>query len=112
MMLMGSWFRPYSQQMADRVAELGSVERVEMEMADAAGVKLPGELGGDSGGDQLTRGGKIVEPFEQPIEPFRDLRTAGFREPPRGRHVRHRQDSRNDLDVDARGSGIVAEAQE
>ena len=40
-----------------------------MEVADAAGVKLPAQLGGDRGGDQLARGGKVVEPFEQVVEP-------------------------------------------
>ena len=31
---------PYAEQVADRVAELGAIQRVEMKVADAAGVKL------------------------------------------------------------------------
>src|SRR3982750_2879661 len=97
MMLMVSWFRPHAEEVTDRVRQLRPIERVEMEMPDAAGVKLPGELGGNRSGDQLARGGQVIQPFEQSVEPLRDRRSTGFREPPSGRDIRHRQDSRNDL---------------
>ena len=50
-----------------------------MEVADAAGVELAAQLGGDGRGDQLARGGKIVEPLEQLVEPLRNARAAGLR---------------------------------
>ena len=45
-----------------------------MEVADAARIELGAELGGDGGGDQLARGGQIVQPLEQPVQPGRDAR--------------------------------------
>ena len=74
-----------AEQMADRVAELGPVERVEMEVADAAGIELTAELGGDGRGDQLPRGRQIVEPFEQLVEPLRNACAASSARSARGR---------------------------
>ena len=98
--------------MADRVAELGAVERVEMEVADAAGVKLAGKLRGDRRRDQLARRRQVVEAFEHVIEPLRNGRAAGQSEAARGRDVRDRQDARDDLRIDAGRRGLVAEAEE
>ena len=50
-----------------------------MEVADAAGVELAAQLGGDGRGDQLARRGQVVEAFEQLVEPVRDGRAAGLR---------------------------------
>ena len=86
--------RPDAEQMADRVAELGPVERVEMEVADAAGIKLAAEFGGDGRGDQLARGGQVVEPFEQIVEPVGNRGAAVCREAARRGDVGDRQDAR------------------
>src|SRR3546814_13113887 len=64
------------QQVADREAQFGTVERVEMEAAHAPGIELTAHLGGHRRGDELARGRMIVEPFEQPIHPRRDRRAA------------------------------------
>ena len=74
-----------------------------MEVADAAGIELAAQLGGDGGGDQLARGGQIVEPFEQVDRAMRESprRTVSAKRRV-VRDVRDRQDARHDLDVDAR----------
>ena len=46
---------PEAEQMADRVGELGAIQRVEVEVADAARIELGAKLGGDGGGDELAR---------------------------------------------------------
>src|SRR3982751_641419 len=98
--------------MTDRIAELRPVQSVEMEVTDAARVELPAQLGGDGGSDQLTGSGQIVEAFEQLVEPIRDGRAALPRELARLGDVRHRQDSRYELDVDARGGRLILEPEE
>jgi hypothetical protein len=80
-----------------------------MEVPDAAGVELTAQLRRDRRGDQLARGRKIVEPFEQVVEPPRDARATGLREAARRRDVRNRQDAWNDLGIDTRGFRFVAE---
>src|SRR3954462_8799394 len=81
-MLTGLFLGTKAEQMADRISELGAVQGVEMELADAAGIKLAAKLGSDGGGDELARGGEIVEPFEQAVHPGRDGRAAARREAP------------------------------
>src|SRR3954468_19820574 len=82
-----------AEQIADRISELGAVQGVEMELADAAGIKLAAKLGRDGGGDELARGGKVVEAFEQAIHPGRDGRAAARREAPRLGDVRDGKDA-------------------
>src|SRR5690348_7888812 len=98
--------------MTDRVAELGAIERVEMEVADATGVELAAQLGSNGGGDQLARGRQVVETLEHIVEPLRDRRAAGLGKAARGGDVGNRQDSRDDLRIDSRGCRLVAEAEE
>jgi hypothetical protein len=52
-----AFLRARTEQMADRVAELGPVEGEEVEVADAAGIELRAQLRGDGGGDELARAG-------------------------------------------------------
>src|SRR5437870_4388696 len=98
--------------MADRVAELGPVEGVEMKVADAAGVELTAQFGGDGRGDQLPSGGQIVEPFEEMAEP------GGNVGPAIGGHaldpgeIGDGHDAGHDLDVQASGRNLVLEAKE
>ena len=47
--------------MADGVGQLGAIERVEMELADPAGIELAAKLGGDGRGDELARGREVVQ---------------------------------------------------
>src|SRR5688572_22033397 len=67
----GIVLRPHPEHVADRISELGPVQRVEMELADAAGIELAAQFRRDRGGDQLAGGGQIVEPLEQAVEPGR-----------------------------------------
>src|SRR5207253_574212 len=83
-----------------------------MEVAHAAGVELPAELGGDRCGNELTRGRQVVEPLEQLIEPRWNSSAAGLGEPARRRHVRNGQYPRHDLDFDPRRRRVVPEAEE
>src|ERR1044071_5509851 len=101
-----------AKQMADGAAELGPVERVEMELANAARIKLGAKLGGHGGGDELARGRKIVQPLERPPDPGRH-RGAVHRGHPAGRgEIGDGHDSRQDLDVDPGGGNLVAIAEE
>ncbi len=54
-----TWRLPWAhaQQVADRIGQLGAVERVEMEVAHAARIERAAQFGGDRGGDQLARRG-------------------------------------------------------
>src|SRR5215211_3075616 len=83
-----------------------------MEVADAARIELPAYFGRHGRRDELPRRGKVVEAFEQIVQPFRNARAAGGRKPPSGGDVGDWKDARHDLDVEARGSGFVAEAEE
>src|SRR3546814_15682765 len=80
--------------MADRIAELGAVERVEMEIAHPARIQAPAELGRDRRGDELARGGMIVEPVEERDHPGRDRGAAHIGPAPRLRHLRYRSEDR------------------
>src|SRR5688572_27503211 len=82
---------PQAEQMADGVAELGAVQRVEMELPDAAGIKLPAQLRRYRRGDQLAGGRQVVQPLEQPVEPVRDIGAAHRSEPARLGDVGDRQ---------------------
>src|SRR5437762_4749369 len=109
---MRSWFGPNAEQVTDRVAQLRAIERVEVEVADAAGIELPAQLGSHRGGDQLARGGKVVEPFEEIVEPLRDRCATALRKPARRRDVGDREDAGDELGFDARRGRFVAEAKE
>src|SRR5579883_3613160 len=87
--------------MADRVGEIGAVEGVEMELVDAAGVKLATLLGGDRGGDELAGARIAVEPLEEPREPGRDAGAAALRELHDAPVIGDGEDSRDDRDGDA-----------
>ena len=84
-----------------------------MEVANAAGVELAAQLGGDGGGDQLARGGQIVEPLEQLVRASRGIAAPQLCREAAGRgDVGDRQDARHDLDVDPGRGHFVLEAEE
>src|SRR6188508_2458227 len=107
-----AFLRAKTEQMADRVTELGPVESEEVEVADAAGIELRTHLRGDGRSDELPRCRLVVEALEQPIHPARDGGAAGRRELAGLGKVGDGQDSGDDLGVDAQRSGDVAEAEE
>src|SRR5262249_31608708 len=63
--------RPQSQQMADRVDEVGAVHGVEVEVGDAAIDQIEHLLGGDRGGDELAGRGVLVEAVDALRQPIR-----------------------------------------
>src|SRR4051812_25242389 len=99
-MFTGLTLRSQAEQMADGISQLGAVQRVEMELADAAGVKLAAQLRRDGGGDELAGGRKIVEPFEQIVHPGGDGRAAARRETARLGDVGDGEDAGDQLGVD------------
>src|SRR5688572_10858703 len=107
-----TFLRAKTEQMADRVAELGPVEGEEVEVANAARIELRAHLGSDGGGDELARRRLVVEPLEQPVHPAGDGGAAGGGELARLGDIRHRQYAGDDLGVDAERRGDVAEAEE
>ena len=98
--------------MADRIGKLGAIQRVEVKLAHAARIELAAQLGGDGGGDELAGGGEIVEPLEQSVHPARNGGPTGGGEGARLGDVGDGQDAGHQLRVDARGRGLVAEAEE
>src|SRR4029453_18751114 len=95
-----TFLRAKTEQMADRVAELGPVEGEEVEVAGAAGVELRAHLRGDGGGDELARRRLVVEALEQPVHPLRNGRATGGRELAGLGDVGDGQDAGDDLGVD------------
>src|SRR5205085_6570356 len=79
---------------------------------DAAGVKLAAQFGRDRRGDQLARGGQVVEAFEEVIQPGWNGRAAALREAARRRDVGDGEYARDDLHLDAGRGGFVTEAEE
>ncbi len=60
--------------MADRIDEIGAVQRVEVELLDALIDEVHDLLGRDGGGDQMRRRRVVLEPFEAARQPGRDAR--------------------------------------
>ncbi len=87
--------------MADGVDEIGAVHRVEMEIGDAAVDQIDHLLGGDRGGDQLARGGVVIEAVEALGEPGRHAGAGARGEIRRRLEILHRQNARHDRDIDA-----------
>jgi len=105
-------FGPNAKEVANRVAELCAVERVEVEVANAACIELAAQLSSDRRRNQLARRGQIVQPFEQVVEPLRNGCAATLGETTRGRDVRDWQDARDNLRLDPRRGSLVAEPEE
>src|ERR1700728_1709381 len=99
--------RPQTEQVADRVNEIGAVHGVEVKVRYAVIDQVEHLLGGDGGGDQLAGGGIVVEAVEAVGEPGRHRGAAARGESFRGLEILHRQNSRHDRDVDARGADPV-----
>jgi len=98
--------------MADRISQLGAVQRVEVEVAHPARIKLGAQLGGDGGGDELASLGQRVQPLEQPVHPVGDRSAALGRELAGLRDVGDRQYAGHELGVDANRGDMIAEAEE
>src|ERR1700733_1509903 len=99
--------RPQTEQVADRVDEIGAVHGVEVKVGDAVIDQIEHLLGCDRGGDQLAGRGIVVEAIEAVGEPGRYRGAATRGESFCGLEILHRQDSRHDGDVDAGGAHAV-----
>src|SRR5262249_11982303 len=92
---------PQAEQVTHRVDQVGAVHGVEVKVGDAAIDEIEHLFGGDRGGDELARGGILVEALEPLGEPVGHRRAAA-----RGKRlglleVLHRQDAGHDRHVDA-----------
>src|ERR1700720_3436449 len=87
--------------MTDRIDKVGTVHCVEMKIPDAVIDKIENLFGSDRRGDEFSRLRIVVEPFETIGKPLRD-RSSG----PPGElrcllETLHRNDARDDRDVDS-----------
>ena len=95
--LLFAW--PQSEQVTDRVDQIGAVHGVEMEIGDAVVDQIEHLFGSDRGGDQFASRRIIVEAVETCRQPMRD-RSAGTRgETPGLLEILHRQNAGHDRDV-------------
>src|SRR5512134_1205639 len=92
---------PESQRVADRVRQLGAVERVEVELADAFAPQPRDLLDRDRGCDQPARLRVVFEALEALGEPVGHGRTAARGKPQQLRKPGDRQDAGNDRGPDA-----------
>ena len=98
--------------MADGVAQLGTIESIEVELANVAGVKPPAQFSRHGGGNQLPRGGAFIEPPEQGLQPPWDGRATQAAHPLHAGKAHDRHDAGDDLGSDARSGRLVAKAEE
>src|SRR5689334_3429622 len=98
--------------MTDRVAEFCPVQCVEMEVSHTARVQLTAELCSDGRCDELARSGKLIETFEQVVQPMWNAGPARVGETTRRRVIGDRQDPGNDLRVDTGRRSFIAKAKE
>src|SRR5512145_1613392 len=103
---------PHAERMADGVGELGTVQRVEVELVDPVFLQALHLIDRDTRGDQPPRIGVVVEPVEAFDEPRRNARTATLSKAEQLREARDRQDARHDLRGHAARRALVAETQE
>ncbi len=107
----GHGLGPQPQQVADGVDEIGAVQRVEVELADALIDQVHHLLGCHGGGDEMGRLRIVVEAVEAPRQPGRHGRPA----PPRkARHLLEivdRHDAGHDRRPDAARARRLQEAQ-
>src|SRR5262249_5998333 len=92
---------PQAEQMTHRVNQVGAVHGVEVEIGDAAIDEIEHLLGSDRGGDELARGGILVEALEPLGQPVGHRRAAARGERLGLFEVLYRQDAGHDRHIDA-----------
>src|ERR1700722_2553689 len=97
---------------ADRVSELGAIERVEVEFAHAVSLQLLHLVDRNAGGDHAARLRIIVKSIEALAQPRGYAGSAALSEPRYLGEARDGEDPGNDSGCDARGCAAVTEAQE
>ncbi len=97
--------------MADRIDKVGAVHRVEMKIPDAVIDEIENLFGGDRRGDEFSRLRIVVEPFETIGKPLRDRSSGPPGELRRLLETLHRNDARDDRDVDSRVPHLIEKTQ-
>src|SRR5215470_2695401 len=97
--------------MADRKNEIGTVHRVEVEIAHAMINEIHDLFGSDRGGDELASRDIVVEPFKSSRKPARDRGAAARRKTLRLLEILNRQDARNDWEGNPAGTNAVEKAE-
>ena len=97
--------------MGDGIGQIWPVERVEMKLVDAVGLKKADLFGGHRRGDHATGFRIVFDAFKHVTEPGRNGRAAHGGEFRRLRVVGNRHDARHDGRGDAGGEAPVKEAQ-
>src|SRR5947209_751254 len=103
---------PQAHGVTDRVAQLGAVERIEMEFLDPVLLKAVYLFDRDVRRDHAAGFGIGVQAVEAAPQPFRNGRAAALGKPLKLREARDRQYPGNDLDGDAGCRAAVPVAQE
>src|SRR5688572_9906788 len=104
--------RPHTQRMADGVGELGTVQRVEMELIHAMFLQGMDLLDGHRRGDELARLRVLFEPVETMFQPLRNGSATALGEACDLGEARDGQDARHQRRGDSLGRAGVAETQE
>jgi hypothetical protein len=104
--------RPHAERMAERVAQLGAVQRVEMEFFHAVLLQLLHLFDRHRRGDQAARLGIVVQAVEAMRQPVGHARATAPRHAQHLRKTRDRQDARHDAGLDAGRGTAIPEAQE
>jgi hypothetical protein len=103
--------RTNSQDVTERVGQVGPVERVEVEVIHARFRELAHLVGRDGDGDELARLDVVLEPVEHRRHAAGHGRARHRRELRHLREVRHRHDPRDDGQGDPRFAGAIDESQ-
>src|SRR5579872_6767566 len=92
--------RPQSEQMTDRVNQVGAVHGVEMKIGHPVVDEIKHLLSGDGSRNQLASRRIIIETMESVRQPIGDCGAGAGREILRLLEVLHRQNSGHDRDMD------------
>src|ERR1700724_3815960 len=97
--------------MADRIDKVGAVHGVEMKIPDAVIDEIENLFGGNRRGGEFSRLRIVVEPFETIGKPLRDRRSGPPGELRRLLETLHRNDARDDRDVDSPSTHLFYKTQ-
>ncbi len=98
--------------MADGESQLGPIQRVEVEVADAFVQQVLHLFDGDARGNQTTRFRIVIQTAKTELQPIRNSGATSLGETQHLREARDRQDARHDRRANACPVATIAEAQE
>src|SRR5262245_51792658 len=97
--------------MANGIRELGAIQSVEVKFPHSMTLEVLHLFDRNGRRDQFARVRVIVQSFEAPPEPRRDLRSATSCKLGDLWEPRNRQNARHDAHIDSLGRALVAKAQ-